>query len=139
MQVAPSTPVQPRAPVCVVARTLVAWTANPLQVVYARESSRCRPATLEGAAKGGRGWGAGKIGLHASDVHAFASKRHAASILPAAVLRPATAGHAGAPQTSQRKAKVTRFQYAHGCLHGHLLAGEEAFAVEWDHSDGSVW
>lgn len=32
MQVDPSTPVKQGAPVCVVAKTLVAWTINPLKV-----------------------------------------------------------------------------------------------------------
>eukprot|EP00967_Tisochrysis_lutea_P152307 scaffold298063_cov23-Tisochrysis_lutea.AAC.1 len=33
----PATPVKGGTPVCVVAKTLFAWTANPLQVVYTRE------------------------------------------------------------------------------------------------------
>jgi uncharacterized protein (UPF0548 family) len=28
--------------------------------------------------------------------------------------------------------------FSHGCLHGHMLAGEERFAVE-RHADNSVW
>lgn len=32
-----------------------------------------------------------------------------------------------------------RFSYAHGCLNGHFLAGEERFAVEWSKADDSVW
>jgi uncharacterized protein (UPF0548 family) len=35
--------------------------------------------------------------------------------------------------------RIERFAFAHGCLRGHLLAGEERFSVEWDHSDDSVW
>eukprot|EP00983_Pelagomonas_calceolata_P073383 1152094-Pelagomonas_calceolata.AAC.3 len=42
---------------------------------------------------------------------------------------------AGPPASSL----VQRFQFAHGCLKGHLLAGEESFAVEWDKEDDSVW
>ncbi len=34
---------------------------------------------------------------------------------------------------------MDRYAFAHGCLNGHLLAGEERFCVEWDRSDGSVW
>mmetsp|Transcript_4551 Transcript_4551/g.8484 ORF Transcript_4551/g.8484 Transcript_4551/m.8484 type:complete len:217 (+) Transcript_4551:157-807(+) len=33
----------------------------------------------------------------------------------------------------------SRYTYAHGCLHGHMLAGEERFAVEWLEADNSVW
>ena len=35
--------------------------------------------------------------------------------------------------------KVRCYSLAHGCLHGHLLAGEESFCVEWDKVDDSVW
>ncbi|KAF5842808.1 hypothetical protein DUNSADRAFT_4692 [Dunaliella salina] len=42
---------------------------------------------------------------------------------------------AGLPVSSP----VQRFQFGHGCLKGHLLAGEESFAVEWDKEDDSVW
>mmetsp|Transcript_16899 Transcript_16899/g.47171 ORF Transcript_16899/g.47171 Transcript_16899/m.47171 type:complete len:238 (-) Transcript_16899:59-772(-) len=31
------------------------------------------------------------------------------------------------------------FTFAHGCLGGHLLAGEERFALEWHKDDDSVW
>ena len=31
------------------------------------------------------------------------------------------------------------FQFAHGTMQGHTLAGEERFALEWDKSDDSVW
>ena len=32
------------------------------------------------------------------------------------------------------------FQFAHGTMRGHTLAGEERFALEWDKGgDGSVW
>lgn len=34
---------------------------------------------------------------------------------------------------------LRRWQYGVGCLGGHLLAGEESFAVEWDPADDSVW
>jgi len=32
-----------------------------------------------------------------------------------------------------------RFAFAHGTLRGHMLAGEERFAVEWNADDDSVW
>ena len=32
-----------------------------------------------------------------------------------------------------------RFAFAHGCLDGHLLAGEEAFVLERRAEDDSVW
>mmetsp|Transcript_25012 Transcript_25012/g.67988 ORF Transcript_25012/g.67988 Transcript_25012/m.67988 type:complete len:223 (+) Transcript_25012:73-741(+) len=93
-QVDPATPVKGGTPVCVVAKTLFAWTANPLQVVYTRE----------GPVK--------------------------------AAQRAATGTLAAGPPASSL---VQRFQFAHGCLKGHLLAGEESFAVEWDKEDDSVW
>lgn len=34
---------------------------------------------------------------------------------------------------------LQRYTFAHGCLGGHLLAGEESFAVEWNKKDDSVW
>eukprot|EP00955_Chlamydomonas_euryale_P076574 362716-Chlamydomonas_euryale.AAC.10 len=38
-----------------------------------------------------------------------------------------------------RSAPLQRFHFGQGCLHGHSLAGEEAFRLEWDKSDDSVW
>ena len=32
-----------------------------------------------------------------------------------------------------------QLKYAHSTLHGHALAGEERFAVEWHKEDDSVW
>uniref|UniRef100_A0A7S0RDM0 DUF1990 domain-containing protein n=1 Tax=Pyramimonas obovata TaxID=1411642 RepID=A0A7S0RDM0_9CHLO len=32
-----------------------------------------------------------------------------------------------------------RYTFGHGCLKGHMLAGEERFAVEWLEEDDSVW
>jgi uncharacterized protein (UPF0548 family) len=31
------------------------------------------------------------------------------------------------------------FQFAHSCLQGHSLAGEERFSLEWDRDDDSVY
>mmetsp|Transcript_9678 Transcript_9678/g.13144 ORF Transcript_9678/g.13144 Transcript_9678/m.13144 type:complete len:219 (-) Transcript_9678:98-754(-) len=34
---------------------------------------------------------------------------------------------------------TARFTFGHGCLHSHMLAGEERFAVEMLEEDNSVW
>uniref|UniRef100_A0A7S1T008 DUF1990 domain-containing protein n=1 Tax=Tetraselmis chuii TaxID=63592 RepID=A0A7S1T008_9CHLO len=81
-----STRVEKGSKVCVVARAVLPWTRNPLEIVYAKEGSRKVPAS---DGKGGT------------------------------------------------NAKV--FSFAHGCLGGHLLAGEERFAMEWRKDDDSVW
>jgi hypothetical protein len=39
--------------------------------------------------------------------------------------------------SGRQEMKVARF--AHTCLEGHYLAGEERFQVEWHSSDNSVW
>uniref|UniRef100_A0A7S1X6Y4 DUF1990 domain-containing protein n=1 Tax=Tetraselmis chuii TaxID=63592 RepID=A0A7S1X6Y4_9CHLO len=90
-RVSPSVSAEPSrvcsaAQVCVVARAVLPWTRNPLEIVYAKEGSRKVPAS---DGKGGT------------------------------------------------NAKV--FSFAHGCLGGHLLAGEERFAMEWRKDDDSVW
>ena len=41
-------------------------------------------------------------------------------------------------QVVYRDESKDRFALAHGCLQGHMLAGEEAFVVE-KKSDGTVW
>ena len=37
------------------------------------------------------------------------------------------------------RGRVESFSFAHGCLEGHMLAGEERFAVELLKDDDSVW
>ena len=32
-----------------------------------------------------------------------------------------------------------QLRFAHSTLHGHALAGEERFTVEWHQEDDSVW
>lgn len=34
---------------------------------------------------------------------------------------------------------ISRFGFAYGTLPGHVERGEERFAIEWHHSDDSVW
>jgi len=83
----PSTKVKKGEKVCVVARAILPWTRNPLEIVYAKERTQQLP--------------------------------------PAAAGKPGTEGWV--------------FRFAHGCLGGHLLAGEERFAMEWRKDDDSVW
>uniref|UniRef100_A0A061RK60 Upf0548 protein n=1 Tax=Tetraselmis sp. GSL018 TaxID=582737 RepID=A0A061RK60_9CHLO len=89
--VEPTTPILKDSKVCVVARALLVWTRNPLQIVYVREGNR--------------------------------------------EVLSASAGPDGSPATT--RAEV--YSFAHGCLGGHLLAGEERFSVEWHKDDDSVW
>ncbi|MEW5300212.1 MAG: hypothetical protein WDW36_003158 [Sanguina aurantia] len=95
--VSDDTPVKEGAGVCVVAKTLFMWSANPLKIVYVKE-------------------------------HVLPSPLFPSSLRPGS-------RHPGAPVGSRRQV----FSFAHGCLEGHLLAGEERFAVEWDTQDDSVW
>jgi len=57
---------------------------------------------------------------------------------PSTAARPRGAG--APPPRPPPPADGRRFAFAHGCLGGHLLAGEERFAVEWDdRGDGGVY
>lgn len=73
------------------------------------------------------------------------SRRHTLTAPPTVVAAATAASGLGpqahSPQHSQhpRSRRLVSWQLAHGCLHGHLLAGEESFRVEWDKEDDSVW
>jgi hypothetical protein len=75
------------------------------------------------------------------------SRRHTLTAPPtvvaAAAAASSTAGSSRGRQLHQhhrqRGRHLVSWQLAHGCLHGHLLAGEESFRVEWDKEDDSVW
>jgi uncharacterized protein (UPF0548 family) len=71
------------------------------------------------------------------------SKRHTLTAPPVVVAAATAASGTGAQSHQRRQHTRARhlvsWQLAHGCLHGHLLAGEESFRVEWDKEDDSVW
>ena len=121
LQVDPATKIKVGSPVCVVAKTLFLWTANPLRVVYLDErldKSAPRPVATHR--------------LEASSRGRAAPSGHSSS--PEG---PTTHDDDAPPRT--RTGPVQSFQYAHGTLAGHTLAGEERFALMWDKTDDSVW
>lgn len=42
-------------------------------------------------------------------------------------------------RVAEERGPVEEFGFCYGTLPGHVLAGEERFAVRWDHADDSVW
>lgn len=146
-QVDPATPVKQGAPVCVVARTVVPWCINPLQIVYAKEGVHRRTVCSTGACAapsclGRRGKETACQKLACSQLLAL-SHKHAEPLPQLPAPHPPPPPHCADAVHLQpqhcRRSRLERFQFAHGCLQGHLLAGEESFAVEWDRGDDSVW
>ena len=67
------------------------------------------------------------------------SFKHSSHTPPCPALTAVAVHAAGTVKDAAPRTPLLRFQFAHGCLHGHLLAGEESFAVEWDKQDDTVW
>lgn len=106
---------------CVSARSLALWTSNPLEVVYCREGDERRPLQPPPAAP-----------ATSSSSPSPSSSSLAAATQPAPRQQQQQKQQLGPPRRV--------FTFAHGCTRGHLLKGEERFAVEWEASgDGSVW
>lgn len=83
--------------------------------------------------------------LQASTDQALRSKQHQASENKCSFSSATLLTHTGALQAAGTvspavpSSPIMRYQFAHGCLKGHMLAGEESFAVEWDKESDAVW
>jgi len=131
-------------------QTVIPWSILPAQVVYQRDESA---AVFPDGDKGeherqgvgvggerGRGGGSSAVLVFASSTN---SKQQSSRLLPSlALLRTHILSLALYPPPSHpspaRNDQGRRFAVGLASLGGHLLAGEERFAVEL-HSDGSVW
>ncbi len=116
--------------VCVLPHLVIAWMKLPLKVAYVDNGSY--------SIGGKSGWSGGVTScsialipqlLHSAAIrscHFYGLSSHNA-ISPGSHIRhsPTCVGQ--------------RLKYAHSTLHGHALAGEERFAVEWHKEDDSVW
>ena len=135
-------PVREGAPVVVNARTLFAWTLNPLRISFVEERALrpdqlppwagAQPAASSGSSSGGGGssgggdsGGGGWLGLG----------RRAGG-------RATQQQQQQQQQGSQRRQgarapRGRRFAFAHTTLAGHQISGEERFAVAWNQEDDS--
>lgn len=153
-----ATPAQLHNLVAVVAQTLVAWTVNPLKVVYvdrhARGSVRRYQCNIQGrvvqeqppvvVTQGRRWWCTAILGgatIRASFCtratfcmhHPHTLLSHAQTIQQHLHYVCTLCAHTHTTWTG------TRCAVAHGTLMGHQLRGEERFSVEWHKDDNSVW
>ncbi len=116
--------------VCVLPHLVFAWMKLPLKVAYVDKGSY---------SMGGKsGWSGGKSSC---SIVPILHLLHSAAIRLCHFLN-VSSQNAISPGSCIRHSPTCvgqQLKYAHSTLHGHALAGEERFAVEWHKEDDSVW
>eukprot|EP00897_Mesotaenium_endlicherianum_P009788 jgi/Mesen1/8838/ME000053S08244 len=143
----PATPIQKGGKVCVAGKSLLLWTLNPLEVLYVKEEEQQQQQQEEEeeAGSAGRAGAGGRkrspdggSGGQLSLTPTRGGQRALSSALGA--FEPNFRSAQGARRADSKAGQVaSSYRFAHGTLRGHMLAGEESFAVEWREEDDSVW
>ncbi|PSC73763.1 hypothetical protein C2E20_2908 isoform X1 [Micractinium conductrix] len=125
------------APVVVTAKTLFAWSCNPLRISYVEERG-LRGGQRPPWAPPPPPRAKGSTQLHTSCGGARES--------PSQGLARGGGGRAEWAAAQERSSGAAahlprgrRYAFAHTTLAGHQIQGEERFAVAWNHEDDSVW